>query len=37
MNEELKKIENNNTWELFPKPHDKNNIGTKWIFEKKTE
>eukprot|EP00253_Pinus_taeda_P008130 PITA_08130 len=33
MNEELEKIEKNNTWELFPRPHDKNIIGTKWIFK----
>eukprot|EP00253_Pinus_taeda_P026780 PITA_26780 len=33
MNEELEKIEKNNTWELVPRPHDKNIIGTKWIFE----
>eukprot|EP00253_Pinus_taeda_P030653 PITA_30653 len=35
MNEELEKIEKNNTWELVPKPHDKNVIGTKWIFKNK--
>jgi len=33
MNEELEKIENNNTWELDPRHHDKNIIGTKWIFK----
>eukprot|EP00253_Pinus_taeda_P015588 PITA_15588 len=32
MNEELEQIENNNSWELVPRPHDKNIIGTKWIF-----
>jgi len=24
MNEELEQIEKNNTWELVPRPHDKN-------------
>ena len=35
MNEELDQIEKNNTWELVPRPHDKNVIGTKWIFKNK--
>ena len=35
MNEELEKIEKNNTWELVPRPNDKNIIGTKWIFKNK--
>eukprot|EP00253_Pinus_taeda_P011090 PITA_11090 len=35
MNEELEQIEKNNTWELVPGPHDKNIIGTKWIFKNK--
>eukprot|EP00253_Pinus_taeda_P025725 PITA_25725 len=35
MNEELGQIEKNNTWELVPRPHDKNVIGTKWIFKNK--
>eukprot|EP00253_Pinus_taeda_P031152 PITA_31152 len=35
MNEELEKIEKNNTWELVPRPHDNNIIGTKWIFKNK--
>ena len=35
MNEELEQIEKNNTWELVPRPHDKNMIGTKWIFKNK--
>jgi len=35
MNEELEQIENNNTWELVPRPNDKNVIGTKWIFKNK--
>jgi hypothetical protein len=35
MNEELDQIEKNNTWELVPRPIDKNVIGSKWVFEKK--
>ena len=35
MDEELEKIEKNDTWELVPRPHDKNIIGTKWIFKNK--
>eukprot|EP00253_Pinus_taeda_P025170 PITA_25170 len=35
MNEELEQIEKNNIWELVPRPHDKNIIGTKWIFKNK--
>ena len=35
MNEELDQIEKNHTWELVPRPHDKNVIGTKWIFKNK--
>eukprot|EP00253_Pinus_taeda_P019240 PITA_19240 len=35
MDEELEQIEKNNTWELFPRPKDKNVIGTKWIFKNK--
>eukprot|EP00253_Pinus_taeda_P026120 PITA_26120 len=33
MDEELDQIEKNDTWELVPRPHDKNVIGTKWIFK----
>eukprot|EP00253_Pinus_taeda_P020723 PITA_20723 len=33
INEELEQIEDNNTWELVPRPHDKNIIATKWIFK----
>jgi len=29
MDEELEQIEKNNTWELVPRPKDKNVIGTK--------
>eukprot|EP00253_Pinus_taeda_P027311 PITA_27311 len=35
MSKELEQIENNNTWELVPRFHDKNIIGTKWIFKNK--
>ena len=35
MDEELQQIEKNNTWELVPRPKDKNVIGTKWIFKNK--
>ena len=35
MNEELDQIEKNNTWEIVPRPKDKNVIGTKWVFRNK--
>eukprot|EP00253_Pinus_taeda_P031273 PITA_31273 len=35
MDEEHEHIEKNNTWELVPRPRDKNVIGTKWIFKNK--
>jgi len=35
MDEELYQIEKNDTWELVPRPHDKNVMGTKWIFKNK--
>eukprot|EP00253_Pinus_taeda_P029394 PITA_29394 len=35
MDEELDKIERNNTLELVPRPKDKNVIGTKWVFKNK--
>eukprot|EP00253_Pinus_taeda_P010252 PITA_10252 len=35
MDKELEQIEKNNTWELVPRPKDKNVIGTKWIFKNK--
>jgi len=35
MEEELEQIEKKNTWELVPRPKDKNAIGTKWIFKNK--
>ena len=35
MNEELDQIEKNSTWELVPRPLDKNVIGSKWVFKNK--
>eukprot|EP00253_Pinus_taeda_P003876 PITA_03876 len=35
MDEELEQIEKNNSWELVPRPKDKNVIGKKWIFKNK--
>jgi hypothetical protein len=35
MNEELDQIEKNNTWDLVPRPADKNGIGSKWVFKNK--
>ena len=35
MNEELDQIEKNKTWELVPRPKEKNGIGTKWVFKNK--
>jgi hypothetical protein len=35
MNEELDRIEKNNTWDLVPRPEDKNVIGSKWVFKNK--
>jgi hypothetical protein len=35
MNEELDQIEKSNTWELVPRPVDKNVISTKWVFKNK--
>jgi len=35
MNEELDKIQKNKTWELVPRPKNKNVIGTKWVFRNK--
>jgi hypothetical protein len=35
MNEELDQIEINQTWELVPRPKDKNVIGTKWVYKNK--
>jgi hypothetical protein len=35
MDEELDQIEKNGTWELVPRPKNKNVIGTKWVFKDK--
>ena len=35
MEEEMSQIEKNKTWELVPRPKDKNIIGTKWMFKNK--
>ena len=35
MNEDLDQIEKNQTWELVPRPADKNIVGTKWVFKNK--
>ena len=35
MNEELDQIEKNETWDLVPRPKNKNIIGTKWVFKNK--
>ena len=35
MEEEMSKIKKNETWELVPRPKDKNIIGTKWVFKNK--
>ena len=37
MHEELDQIKRNNTWELVPRPKDKNVIGTKWVFHNKVD
>jgi hypothetical protein len=35
MDEELDRIEKNDTWELVPRLKSKNIIGTKWVFRNK--
>jgi hypothetical protein len=35
MNEELDQIEKNNTWDLVPRPNNKNVIVTKWVYKNK--
>jgi hypothetical protein len=35
MHEELDQIEKNQTWELVPRPKNKNVIGTKWVYKNK--
>ena len=37
MKEELIQIEKNKTWELVPRPEDKNVIGDKWVFQNKLD
>lgn len=37
MNEKLNQIGKNHSWELVPRPHDKNIIGTKMGVQKQTE
>ena len=37
MKEEISQIEKNNTWELVPRPMDKNVIGAKWVFINKMD
>jgi hypothetical protein len=37
MDEELDQIENNDTWELVPRPKNKKVIGTKWVFRNMNE
>jgi hypothetical protein len=35
MDEEMDQIDKNDTWELVPRPKNKNVIGTKWVFRNK--
>jgi hypothetical protein len=35
MDEELDKIEKNDTWELVTRPKNKNVIDTKWVYRNK--
>lgn len=35
INNELDQIEKNDTWDLVPRPKDKNVIDTKWVFKSK--
>lgn len=37
MEDELMQIEKNQTWELIPRPKNKNIIGTKWGIPKQVE
>jgi len=36
MNEEIRAIEHNNTWELTDLPKGARPIGVKWVYKKKT-
>ena len=35
MDEELDQVKKNDTWELVPRPKDKNVIDTKWVYRNK--
>ena len=35
MNQELDAIEKKQTWEVVPRPANKNIVGTKWVFKNK--
>lgn len=35
MQEELKRFQRNDVWDLVPRPYQKNIIGTKWVFRNK--
>ena len=37
MKEEISQIEKNETWELVPRPLNKNVIGAKWVFRNKLD
>jgi hypothetical protein len=37
MEEEINQIEKNKTWELVPRPLNKNVIGAKWVFRNKMD
>ena len=37
MKEELEQIEKSGTWDLVPKPKDKNIIDTKWVYKNKLD
>ena len=37
MKEEISQIEKNKTWELVPRPLNKNVIGAKWVFRNKLD
>ena len=37
MEEQIYQIKKNNTWSFFPRPADKNVIGTKWVFRNKLD